>query len=145
MCNSKARVCRGGSRELYKLIYTYPRIKEEWMNTDNLQIVSGLGHTFLRYNNGEKFIYIDPTIGQFIPSFEGIFVGDEKDLRELAASEGRLDLADYLGPAYEGKKYPLPPLRIETELMKEIQTSVRGGRRRHSVKRRRRTKRVRRT
>jgi len=107
------------------------------MNTDKLLIVSGIGHTFLRYYDDKRFIYIDPTIGQFVPSFDGIFVGDEQDLRDLAKSEPKLDLGDYLGPDYEGKKYPLPPLSIETVSMERLQKSgLKGGRRRSKKSRR---------
>jgi len=137
ICNSKERKCRGGSERLYELMYKFPRIKEEWMNTDKLLIVSGIGHTFLRYYDDKRFIYIDPTIGQFVPSFDGIFVGDEQDLRDLAKSEPKLDLGDYLGPDYEGKKYPLPPLSIETVSMERLQKSgLKGGRRRSKKSRR---------
>jgi hypothetical protein len=111
-------------------MYKYPRIKEEWMNTDKLQIVSGIGHTFLRYHDDNQFIYIDPTIGQFVPSFDGIFVGDEQDLRDLAKSEPKLDLGDYLGSVYKDSKYPLPPLSIETVSMEMLKKSgLKGGRR----------------
>jgi hypothetical protein len=148
MCNSKTRVCRGGSRALYNRIISSKGI-DEWMDTKNLQIISGLGHTFLRYYDEphKQYIYIDSTIGQFVPSYDGIFVGDEKDLRELTLTpKSRLDLGDYLGPDYEGKKYPLPPLIIETQMMNEEKRKLgTAGGRRKRTRRHKRTRRRKRT
>jgi hypothetical protein len=146
MCNSKKRVCRGGSIELYTLILRSKGIRD-WLDPDNVEIVSGMGHTFLRYkdNTYSRFIYMDPTIGQFIPSFDGIFIGDEKDLKDLAASPppNTLDLKDYLGPlATTNGKWP--PLKIETNQMKYIKEKIGGGRRK-STERRKRTRRRKRT
>jgi len=123
-CNMRSRVCRGGSRDLYRLIVKSPLMRKE-MNLENLQIVSGLGHTFIRYkDDNNRFIYIDPTIAQFDPTFEGIFVGDEQDLRDIAARQSemkgyKLDLRDYLGP----------PLQIETKMMYGLAGGRRGSRR----------------
>jgi hypothetical protein len=104
---------------------------------DHLQIVSGIGHTFLRYKDDEfkRYLYIDPTIAQFEPSFDGIFVGDKEELYAMAKEQKdkkgyKLNLGDYLGPDYPEKKYPLPPLTIETYLMNN-----KGG-----TRRRRRTR-----
>lgn len=89
------------------------------LDKDHLQIVSGIGHTFIRYKDDKynRYIYIDPTIAQFDPTFEGIFVGDEADLRSIADKQKgmkgyTLDLSDYLGP----------PLTVETSMM-----NTRGG------------------
>ncbi len=127
-CDLNSRTCRGTSYELYKqMIKSEETPKYMEIDYDHLQIISGMGHTFIRYNNGTKeqpeYIYIDPTIGQFnIPDFEGIFIGDEADLREIASRQEnipgyKLDLGDFLGPRYEGNKYRVPPLRIDTILM----------------------------
>jgi len=121
-CNMKSRVCRGGSRDLYKLMINSKSIRQDMnLDKDHLQIVSGIGHTFIRYKDDmyNRYIYIDPTIAQFDPTFDGIFVGDESDLRSIAdkqrAIKGyKLDLRDYLGP----------PLTIETSMM-----NARGGNR----------------
>jgi len=137
-CNIKSRECRGGSRELYKLLIN-SRATPQYMKTDrdHLQIVSGIGHTFLRYKDDEfkRYLYIDPTIAQFEPSFDGIFVGDKEELYAMAKEQKdkkgyKLNLGDYLGPDYPEKKYPLPPLTIETYLMNN-----KGG-----TRRRRRTR-----
>jgi len=147
MCNSKDRVCRGGSRALYNRIISFKGINE-WMDTNKLQIISGLGHTFLRYYDEphKQYIYIDSTIGQFVPLFDGIFVGDEKDLRELAKVNPKLNLGDYLGSDYEDKKDPLPPLTIETQMMNEEKhkLGIAGGRRKRT-RRHKRTRRRKRT
>ena len=119
-CNMKSRMCRGGSKELYKLILNSKSIKQDMnLDKDHLQIVSGIGHTFIRYKDDKynRYIYIDPTIAQFDPTFEGIFVGDEADLRSIADKQKgmkgyTLDLSDYLGP----------PLTVETSMM-----NTRGG------------------
>jgi hypothetical protein len=124
-CNMKSRVCRGGSKDLYHLLVK-SKSMGQYMNLDkdHLQIVSGLGHTFIRYKDdaNNRFLYIDPTIAQFDPTFDGIFIGDEQDLRDIVENQKnvkgyKLNLGDYLGPSYEGKQYPLPPLKIETEFM----------------------------
>ena len=122
-CNMKSRRCRGGTNDLYKLIIASKSIRQD-MNLDkeHLQIVSGIGHTFIRYRDDkyQRYIYIDPTIGQFVPRFEGIFVGDEADLRDIAIKQKnmrgyKLDLRDYLGP----------PLTVETKMMNDA--SLSGG------------------
>lgn len=124
-CNMKSRVCRGGSENLYRLILK-SRAAPQYMKTDpdHLEIISGLGHTFIRYKDDtyNRYLYIDPTIAQFYPAFDGIFVGDEQDLRDIAAIQKnvkgyKLSLTDYLGPDYEGKKFPVPPLTVETNMM----------------------------
>jgi phage pi2 protein 07 len=134
-CNMRLRICRGGSRDLYRMIVKSPSMRKE-MNLENLQIVSGLGHTFIRYKDDKynRFIYIDPTIAQFDREFEGIFVGDEQDLRDIAARQSemkgyKLDLRDYLGP----------PLQIETKMMAGLAGGrrVRRSRRGRSTRRRR--------
>jgi hypothetical protein len=89
------------------------------VDKEHLQIVSGIGHTFIRYkdDNYNRYIYIDPTIAQFDPTFQGIFVGDEADLRSIEEKQKnmkgyKLDISDYLGP----------PLTIERSMM-----NVKGG------------------
>ena len=130
-CNMKSRKCRGGSQDLYKLLVNSNSIQQD-MNIDkeHLQIVSGIGHTFIRYKDDKynRYIYIDPTIAQFDPTFEGIFVGDEADLRSIENKQKnmkgyKLDLSDYLGP----------PLTIETSMM-----NIRGGTRKKRSKKTRR-------
>ncbi len=133
-CNMKARHCRGGSKVLYDLILkspaTYQYLKTD---KDHLQIVSGLGHTFIRYKDDEhgRYIYIDPTIAQFVPTFDGIFVGT---MEELKALNGRLNIKNYIeNNAWTRKTHP--PLEIEYKLMNE----GRGGgrrRRRRTIKKR---------
>ena len=135
-CNMKSRICRGGSRDLYTLLIKSKSMASE-MNLDkeHLQIVSGMGHTFIRYKDDtyKRYLYIDPTIAQFDPTFDGIFVGDEKDLRNIVVKQKnlkgyKLNLGDYLGSDYEGAAFPLPPLKIEGQLMEECNKS--GGTRR---------------
>jgi len=124
-CNMKSRVCRGGSKSLYHLLIQSNSMGQ-YMNLDkdHLQIVSGMGHTFIRYKDdaNNRFLYIDPTIAQFDPTFDGIFIGDEQDLRTIAEKQKnmkgyKLNLGDYLGSSYEGKTYELPPLTIEIAMM----------------------------
>ena len=119
-CNMKSRRCRGGSQDLYKLMIKSKAMQND-INVDkeHLQIVSGIGHTFIRYkdDNYNRYIYIDPTIAQFDPTFQGIFVGDEADLRSIEEKQKnmkgyKLDISDYLGP----------PLTIERSMM-----NVKGG------------------
>jgi hypothetical protein len=101
-CDMKSKLCIGGSRELYKLIV---ESTPTYMKTDpnHLQIISGIRHTFIRYKDDEfnRFLYIDPTIGQFDASFDGIFVGDQEDLAIIAertkGQRYKLDLSDYVG------------------------------------------------
>ena len=140
-CNIRTRQCRGGSKDLYKLILkspsTYQYLKTD---KDHLQIVSGIGHTFIRYKDDafERYIYIDPTIAQFVPSFEGIFVGKEAELYELIrAPKSTLNITDYI----EDPKWTLkthPPLTIEHQLM--IQSA---GAHKNPKKRRRKTRKFR--
>lgn len=129
-CNLKSRVCRGGARDLYKLLVK-SRAVPQYMNIDrnHLQIISGLGHTFIRYKDDKhnRYLYIDPTIAQFDPTFDGIFVGDKEDLYAIAEKQKgqkgyKLDLGDYFGANYAEKKFPLPPLTIETALMNNART-----------------------
>jgi hypothetical protein len=135
-CNMKSRICRGGSRDLYTLLIKSKSMASEInLDKEHLQIVSGMGHTFIRYKDDtyKRYLYIDPTIAQFDPTFDGIFVGDEQDLRNIAIKQKnlkgyKLSLGDYLGQDYEGNKFPLPPLTIETRLMEEC-AKGRGGRR----------------
>lgn len=99
-CNMKARQCRGGSSALYKLLVKSPS-SYQYIKTDkdHLQIVSGLGHTFIRYKDDEynRFIYIDPTIAQFVPTFDGIFVGTVDELESLTKAKGSsLNIRDYV-------------------------------------------------
>jgi hypothetical protein len=144
-CNMKSRRCRGGSKDLYKLLVTSNAMKQDMnLDKDHLQIVSGIGHTFIRYKDDvfDRYIYIDPTIAQFDPTFQGIFIGDEQDLRDIADKQinmkgYKLDLSDYLGP----------PLTVENELMNESSSSggSRKGRKatRRKVSRRKVTRRKR--
>lgn len=141
-CNMKSRICRGGSRDLYTLLIKSKSMASE-MNLDkeHLQIVSGMGHTFIRYkdDNYKRYLYIDPTIAQFNSTFDGIFVGDEQDLRNIAVKQKnlrgyKLNLGDYLGPNYEAKTSPLPPLKIESQMMDECAKSG-GTRRAYKIRR----------
>ena len=119
-CNMKARQCRGGSSALYKLLKQSPSTYQ-YINTDkeHLQIVSGMGHTFIRYKDDEynRFIYIDPTIAQFVPTFDGIFVGTADELVALTKTKGSsLNIRDYVeDPKYTRISYP--PLTIEHSMM----------------------------
>lgn len=136
-CNMKSRRCRGGSKDLYKLLIASKAMEQDMnLDRDHLQIVSGIGHTFIRYKDDKhnRYLYIDPTIAQFDPTFQGIFVGDEQDLRNIVNKQlnmkgYKLDLSDYLGP----------PLTTETQLMNESSSS--GGTRRRKVNRRKVSKR----
>jgi len=131
-CNIRARQCRGGSSLLYKLLVSSPS-SYQYIRTDkdNLQIVSGMGHTFIRYKDleNQQYIYIDPTIAQFIPSFDGIFVGSANELLSMDRTRmpgSQLDVKDYVeDPQWTGVTYP--PLTIESGLMS-------GGRRKKRVK-----------
>ena len=145
-CNMKSRQCRGGSSDLYKLLITSPATGQ-YMKTDpeHLQIVSGMGHTYIRYKDTEsnppRFIYIDPTIAQFNATFEGIFVGTIEDLRTIANRQKnmrgyKLNLGDYLGANYKNSGYPLPPLIIEKQMME----SARGGTRKAPYTRKNKSK-----
>jgi hypothetical protein len=125
-CNMKSRRCRGGSHDLYKLMVNSKAMQNDInIDKEHLQIVSGIGHTFIRYKDDKynRYIYIDPTIAQFDPTFEGIFVGDEADLRSIEDKQKnmkgyKLDLSDYLGP----------PLTIETGMMNEVSGGTRKRR-----------------
>jgi hypothetical protein len=136
-CNMKSRRCRGGSKDLYKLLIASNAMKQDMkLDRDHLQIVSGIGHTFIRYKDDKYdiYLYIDPTIAQFDPTFEGIFVGDEQDLRDITVKQKdmkgyKLDLSDYLGP----------PLTVENKLMNESSSS--GGSRKGRKARRRKVSR----
>ena len=136
-CNIRTRQCRGGSKDLYSLILkspsTYQYLKTD---KDHLQIVSGLGHTFIRYKDDvfDRYMYIDPTIAQFVPSFDGIFVGTEAELYELIKEpKSTLNITDYIEDSkWTGKTHP--PLTIEHKLM--IQSA--GGR--YNTRRQRRNK-----
>jgi len=110
-------------------------------DTEHLQIVSGMGHTYIRYKVPEsaRYLYIDPTIAQFNSTFEGIFVGSIEDLRAIADKQKnmkgyKLDLGDYLGPNYEAKR--LPPLEIDRKGMNEVrrEVGIAGGRRKTTKK-----------
>ncbi len=134
-CDMKSRSCRGGSRELYKLIV---ESASHYMKTDpdHLQIISGMGHTFIRYKDDEfnRFLYIDPTIGQFDASFDGIFVGDLEDLAVIAektkAQRYKLDLSDYVGQF----------LSVERQLMKRKSRKSRKSKSRKSKSRKSKTR-----
>jgi hypothetical protein len=137
-CDLKSRQCRGGSKDLYKLLIQSPSAYQ-YLKTDkeHLQIVSGLGHTFIRFKDDthDRFIYIDPTIAQFVPTFDGIFIGTAADLESLTKEpRSTLDITDYIeDPRWTGKTHP--PLTIEYGLMA-------GGRRsrRHTLRKQRKTK-----
>lgn len=132
-CNIRTRQCRGGSKDLYSLIVkspsTYQYLKTD---KDHLQIVSGLGHTFIRYKDDafDRYIYIDPTIAQFVPSFDGIFVGTEAEIYELIKEpKSTLDITDYIeDPKWTGKTHP--PLTIEHQLMLQTAGTLRSVRKR---------------
>jgi hypothetical protein len=132
ICNMKARQCRGGSTSLYKLILKSPATYQYLLtDKDHLQIVSGMGHTFIRYQDDEndRYIYIDPTIAQFVP-FDGIFVGTGAELKALANAQGsRLDITDYIeDPSWTRKS--VPPLKVEYEMM----AGAIGGRKTRKVR-----------
>ncbi len=119
-CNIRKRECRGGSRELYRLLINSKSAHQylQNMDKDHLQIVSGLGHTFIRYkdDNFGRYIYIDPTIAQFVPSFDGIFVGTENELYELMKQPGTLNIKNYIeDPKWTRRTHP--PLTIEHTMM----------------------------
>ncbi len=121
-CNLKARMCRGGSKDLYQLLIKNPQTSTFLSkDKDHLQILSGLGHTFLRYKDDrfQRYIYIDPTIGQFVPSLNEIFVGTEEELENLSRrNNSMLDIKNYIErPEWTGKS--LPPLRLENAMMKQ--------------------------
>jgi hypothetical protein len=126
-CNIRTRMCRGGSRELYRLLVNSRSASQylEKMDKDHLQIVSGLGHTFIRYKDDKygRYIYIDPTISQFLPSFDGIFVGTREELEQLTKlPRSSVNITNYVeDPKWTRKTHP--PLTIENSLM------VTGGRR----------------
>ena len=127
-CNMRARQCRGGSKALYDLIVKSPS-SYQYLNTDkeHLQIVSGMGHTFIRYKDDEnkQYIYIDPTIAQFVPTFDGIFVGSSDELKALSEQKGStLNIRDYVANIH------YPPLTIEKNMMS-------GGRPRRKTRRNR--------
>jgi len=129
-CNIRARQCRGGSKALYDLLVKSPS-SHQYINTDkeHLQIVSGMGHTFIRYKDDEynQYIYIDPTIAQFVPTFDGIFVGSSNELKALSEQKGStLNIRDYVeDPKWTNVTYP--PLTIENTMMS-------GGRRRRKTR-----------
>ena len=134
-CNMKARQCRGGSSALYKLLVKSPS-SYQYIKTDkdHLQIVSGMGHTFIRYKDDEnnQYIYIDPTIAQFVPSFEGIFVGSAEELKELSKSKGSsLNITNYIEDP-QWTRVSHPPLQIENQMM--TAGTRRRRRRRYTVK-----------
>jgi len=112
-------------------------------DSDHLQIVSGMGHTYIRYKYPEsdppRYLYIDPTIAQFNSAFEGIFVGSIEDLGAIAEKQKnikgyKLDLGDYLGSNYKAKR--LPPLEIDRRVMNEVkkEAGIAGGRRKSTKK-----------
>lgn len=124
------RNCRGASKELYKLMLLYAKQNPHLFNwIASLDIVTGMAHTFLRGTLSTQpgvYFYIDPTIAQFIPNFkEGIFVGSEQSLRQLAMLNGRNDiLNDYI--AIPGN---YPP-QIDTQLMNQVKSQIGGIKRR---------------
>ena len=133
------RNCRGASLELYKLILKYAKQNPSlFQYITKLEIVSGMAHTFLRgtLSTNPNFFYLDPTIAQFVPAFtEGIFVGGEQELRQLAGMYGRNDiLNDYI--AIPGN---YPP-QVDTQLMNQAQASVGGKRKKTQTKRRKHQK-----
>jgi len=139
------RNCRGASKELYKLMLLYAKQYPHLFNwISSLDIVSGMAHTFLRGTLSTQpgaYFYIDPTIAQFIPNFkEGIFVGSEQTLRQLAMLNGRNDiLNDYI--ATPGN---YPP-QVDTQLMNQVKTQIGGIKRKKRSKRgKKRTKKTKR-
>ena len=100
----------------------------------SLDIVSGMAHTFLRgtlVTQPGLYFYIDPTIAQFISNFkEGIFVGSEQSLRQLAMANGRADILD----DYIATPGSYPPA-IDTQLMNQAKAQVGGKYRRKKSKR----------
>lgn len=137
-CNLKSRQCRGGSKDLYSLLVLSEKTPKV-LDISKLQIISGLGHTFIRYEDSPgDFIYIDPTIGQFDPDFDGIFIGDKYDLyaivkKQLNKKGYKLNITNYIRKIDVVKDindikakldfeipiptYPLPNLTIETRMM----------------------------
>lgn len=80
----------------------------------NLHVWSGLGHTFLRYDDPSLgAIFIDPTFAQVQKDFKDIFVGTEAELRDAVPATSAVDIFDFIPPS---RQYP--PLRIERDLMK---------------------------
>lgn len=146
-CNMVSRRCRGGSSDLYKLLISSKSLPQYMNNPkDNLEIVSGLGHTFIRYRDIEynRYLYIDPTIAQFYPSFEGIFVGDEQDLQNIVDEQTKtnknrrykLDIKDYIGSPDR------PPLKIENTLMNGGKSKTHKSMKRKYRNKKKRTRRL---
>jgi hypothetical protein len=140
----KSQVCRGGSADLYGLLMK-SEATSQYMNKNKLQIVSGLGHTFIRFKDDEykRFLYIDPTIAQFDPSFEGIFVGDEQDLYDIQKKQKnltgyKLNINNYIEPTPKifsfFTKRKRPPLTIEKQLMNNALDDGRRSRRKRIIK-----------
>lgn len=133
-CNIRARQCRGGSNILYRLLVSSPS-SYQYIRTDrdNLQIVSGMGHTFIRYKDleNQQYIYIDPTIAQFVPSFDGIFIGSANELFSMDRTRmpgSQLDIKDYVeDPQWTGVSRP--PLTIETGMMSGGRKKLKKSRR----------------
>jgi hypothetical protein len=144
-CDMKSQVCRGGSADLYGLLMK-SEATSQYMNKNKLQIVSGLGHTFIRFKDDEykRFLYIDPTIAQFDPSFEGIFVGDEQDLYDIQKKQKyltgyKLNINNYIEqptPKFFSlfTKRKRPPLTIEKQLMNNALDDGRRNRRKRIIK-----------
>lgn len=90
-CPRGEMLCRGGSHLLYHLILrTHKRLPIKEFDPERLRIVSGLGHTFLIYDQ-EPRVYIDPTISQFNPEYSGIFVGTQDELFTIVTKKSDQD------------------------------------------------------
>lgn len=118
-CPPGARMCRGGSQSLYRLMRD-SRTKPEGFEMSKLAIWSGLGHTFLRYDDPE--LYIDPTFRQVNPEMSGTFIGTREELAKAIPASSPIDIHDFAPDAKPPPTFPVPPLTKETALMK-------GGRR----------------
>ena len=112
---SKNRECRGGSRDLYRLLRDSPD-KPPGFDLSKLNIWTGGAHTFLRYDDPALgAVYIDPTFSQIDINFGGTFVGTLEELKIAFANRTshHIDMTDFTG----NDTYP-GPLKKETELMK---------------------------
>jgi hypothetical protein len=97
--------------------------------------VSGIGHTFLLYNDGDQVIYIDPTISQFNKDYQGIFVGTKDELFQVVVDES--DRRDYIPIMTNRDLMEVVPSEIKTKYDECRQTRKKGGTLRRSLYRNR--------
>ena len=131
-CNIKTNQCRGGSMILYALMKNNESFIQTYyipnFNIEKLEIITGPSHTSLRYkdNNNTNFIYIDPTIGQFIRDFEGVFVGSKEDLISLSKKYRGFDVENYYDdPQWTGVR--AEPIKVHRDLMEQAEKMLMGG------------------